>query len=198
MTLIDLELEALHPSQKAHYEKCVANGCTPPLALMLATRHAPEMGESDRTFAIEQHENMRTMDPLHRDRILAIAKRAGINTHGKTYHGQLGKYHDPLAWVADTSDAKQALKRKNMRAEGGLVNNKDAVDLPPPPPPPLAEDIKRRLMRDRLAELQQLQGPPVSTAAAKKRLHEAEDYVVALHGPTKATRRTPLRRTSDG
>jgi hypothetical protein len=101
------------------YRQMVAEGTARSLALMFATRGAPIMGNSDRSFCEYQHERMsRGMDQQERTWITRFAQEAGIRTEGKTYMGEIGKYDDPLAWVSTREDAQTAMKAKGISTEG--------------------------------------------------------------------------------
>ena len=103
------------------YDEMVADGTYPVLAATLACQKFANIGTTDKTFNKREHERMSKMDEGQREVIAAIARKAGINTTGKTYNGQLGKYNDPNAWVSGTSDVIQAANAKGLSIRG-MVN----------------------------------------------------------------------------
>jgi hypothetical protein len=85
---------------------------------------------------------MKALNDDQLEDIVRIAKRAGINTHGKTYNGQLGKYDDPAAWVSGTNDVKKSAIKKELDIDG-MVKVKGYRG--PKKKKRLAEDIVDRL-----------------------------------------------------
>jgi hypothetical protein len=117
--MADYDIKKYPEHVQRAYRKMVSEGSSRPMALMLATRSAPVMGNSDRAFCEYQHHQMtRDMDQDERTWITAAAHKAGIRTEGKTYMGQIGTYDDPLAWVSGREDAALALKKKGLSTDG--------------------------------------------------------------------------------
>lgn len=183
MTLIELELMDLAPHQQEHYAQCLEKGCSPAMALMLASRQAAMMGGSDRSFNEWQRHHMSTMHEPTRDAMQAIAKKAGINTNGK-YHAGIGRYDDPGAWCSTVDDVKDYVKAKNLHSDG-LVKHK-AVELPPKPPVRLAADIQQRLVQEELRNQAEAKGPAETGSARRKRVREVSEYVLDRYGGKKA------------
>lgn len=105
------------------YDMLIASGQSPNMAAMFATRKAPRTWNTDSDFVKRENERMRSIDDENMAKIQQIARNAGIDTTGKTYNGDLGKYDDPLAWVADTHDVKVAALKKQMDIDGMVKVN---------------------------------------------------------------------------
>ena len=124
------------------YDKLIADGQSPNMAAMLASQKPPGVWNTDSDFSRRESSRMSALSDDQREDIARIAKRAGINTHGKTYNGQLGKYDDPDAWVSGKDDVKAVAMKKGMDIDGmvkvkGYRGPKKKVRL--------AEDIVDRL-----------------------------------------------------
>ena len=105
------------------YLELLEAGQSPNMAAMLAAQSPPGLKGTDTQFSRKENERMRDIDDVNMQNMLRIAKRAGINTHGKTYNGQLGKYDDPRAWVSDLSDVKETAMHKQMDIDGDIKVN---------------------------------------------------------------------------
>lgn len=110
------------------YDELVMDGMSPRLAQMVASQECANIGSTDKNFNRRERSRMLGMDDSQREEIVRIAKEAGINTHGKSYNGRLGRYNDPRAWVADTHDVRLAAEEKGYSLRG-MVN----VDNEPKP-----------------------------------------------------------------
>jgi len=115
---IESEMEAA--GVRDIYDSMVSEGQSPNMAAMLASQQPPGSRNTDSDFSRKENRRMNAMEDSQLDAVVKIAKRAGINTHGKTYNGQLGKYSDPGAWVATTGDVKQTAIRKGMSIKGAV------------------------------------------------------------------------------
>ena len=93
-------------------------GVKPVWAKMSACRKAAPMNGSDRDFAAGERRKMDSMNPVIRSRMEYIAKRAGINTHGKSYVGALGYYDNPKAWVTGIDDVKRSAREQGYDLHG--------------------------------------------------------------------------------
>lgn len=113
---VDLEPEHV---QKRFWE-LIDKGNSPIMALMCASNKAPGVKGGDRVFNEQARHRMETMHPRNRERILEIAKKAGINTQGKYYVGGLGRYNDPAAWVSTTDDVMASAKKKGCIVNGAV------------------------------------------------------------------------------
>jgi len=110
------------------YDSMIKEGQSPSMAAMLAMQKPPGSHNTDSDFARKENGRMKAMDESQLDAVVKIAKRAGINTHGKTYNGQLGKYDDPGAWVSGTGDVRTTAIRKGLKVKGSV--NVDAYTGP--------------------------------------------------------------------
>lgn len=153
------------------YDRMVERGQHPNMAAMLAAQQPPASKNTDSDFQRRECSRMRSMDEEQREHIAQIARRAGINTAGKTYNGQLGKYSDPLAWVSDTNDVKQAAVQKNLRVEGMV--NVDAYRDRKPKKKRIAKDILDSLERRARLRDSSLNERCKKSATARKDLREA-------------------------
>lgn len=161
------------------YAQYVAEGSSPRAAAMYAAQAAPGVRNTGDDFMRRENFRMKTMDEQQRDEIVAIAKKAGINTQGKTYNGQLGKYNDPMAWVADQSDVKEAAKAKGLTIEG-MVNY--TAPQKPPKKPRLAKDIVDRIEKRKRLQDQSLNERCTKNNNARRELRE---QIREKHGPRK-------------
>lgn len=163
------------------YAGMVSAGESPRMAAMCAARQMAAVQKTDTEFARRERSRMLDMSEESREAIVDIAKKAGINTHGKVYNGQLGKYNDPHAWVSTTSDVREVAKRKKLKVEGMV--NIDARDPDALRKATIAPDIKQRLVnqyrqanpdldakvRNNPSALKELEKRVVDTHARKRR-----------------------------
>lgn len=105
------------------YDKMISDGQSPNMAAMLASQSPPGVRNTDSCFSKRENERMSAMSDEHLESVVKIAKRAGINTHGKTYNGQLGKYDDPSAWVSSTNDVKHSAIKNGLDIDGMVKVN---------------------------------------------------------------------------
>jgi hypothetical protein len=159
------------------YAAMVAAGESPRMAAMCASRQMAAVQKTDTEFARRERARMLDMSDETREAIVDVAKKAGINTHGKVYNGQLGKYNDPHAWVSTTSDVREVAKRKQLKVEGMV--NIDARDPDALRKVSMAPDIKRRLVKQYRASNPGLDAKCRSNPAVAK---ELEKRVVETHG----------------
>lgn len=159
------------------YAELVVRGESPRMAAMLASRKCAASKGTDSEFFRREHSRMASMPEETRKEIVAIAQRAGINTHGKCYNGQLGRYNDPAAWVTTTSDVRAVAQQKGYTIRG-LVN----VDGPERDArrreKKIAPDIKQRIMNQYRAA-----DPSLDERCKKsvKAVKELESRVVETH-----------------
>lgn len=182
-TLIELEVESLRPDQKKHYADCIRRGESPRMALMLASRFSPVMGGSDRAFNEGARRKMSNL-PAVNQKMLEIARKAGINTNGKYHVSGLGAYNNPMAWVSTVDDVKESLKKQGLSSRG-LVNYK-APEKPPAPRIALAEDIIQDELRQRLSQNERLKSMPPNSAAFSSAVRSEREKVIADHAPRAA------------
>jgi ribosomal protein S13 len=105
------------------YDHLIKEGESPNMAAMLASMKAPGSWNTGKDFSKRENERMKSLDDQQREDITELAKKSGISTHGKTYNGQLGGYTDPMAWVSDTTDVKNAAVAKEMEIDGMVKVN---------------------------------------------------------------------------
>ena len=124
-----IEHEAETIGRLDEYRQLVEAGQSPRMALMLVARQFPGLNGTDAKFNKLERQRMSEMEAEDRDSIVKIARKAGINTHGKTYNGALGRYNDPGAWVSGTSDVRQTAKVKglSLRGQVNVENHKPAT-----------------------------------------------------------------------
>lgn len=173
--LVEREVEQLPEYAQLRYWNMIAKGESRQMALMLAMQKSPMMGESDRSFCETRKRCMGEMNAENRQKVLEIAAKAGINTHGKYYMSGLGRYDDPQSWVSSVDDAKAVCKRKNLTAVG-LFNHK-GTPMPPPKKVKLAPDIVNRYVQ------KELQNPKTAEKVRKKRhgLASLKEKVISEH-----------------
>lgn len=157
------------------YLQLLATGESPKMAAMIASRKMPGIKNTDTQFVKRERSRMADMSEHAREEIVKIARRAGINTTGKTYSGELGKYGDAHAWVSDTSDVRSIAKERKLRVTG-MVN----VDALPEVSPKvdMAPDIKRGLVRKYRSANKQLDA---ECKRNPSKLQELEKLVVDTH-----------------
>lgn len=133
---------------------------------------------NDQAFVRSAYRRMNTMNPANREKILKIAQRAGINTNGKAYCGQLGRYDNPLAWCSTAEDVLESCKRQNL-SSSGAVEYKAIDEQKPVQGKPLAPDIVKREARRLLSKDPDL-AAKVREGRVKKQ--EVAERVIAKHG----------------
>jgi len=160
-----------------NYLKLRLDGVKPVWAKMSACRRAAAMNCSDRDFNRAERRKMEDMNPYYRRSIMAIAKRAGIDTSGKFYVGALGRYDDPGAWVSTVDDVRTTARKKKMAFEG-LVNC-DYTEDQPVTRCRLAPDLVEEQAQQELAE-----NPALAEKARRKPsvLQEVRRTVVEKYG----------------
>lgn len=172
-----MQYEAYVAGVDKPYQAMIDAGTSPRLALMLAMQKFPGTKGTDATFNKLQREQM-THDYTEddRERIVRIARRAGINPTGKTYNGQLGRYNDPKAWVSDTHDVRKTAQEKGLSLRGQVnVENE---------PRPITT---KRLSDQLIAETEQeyLAADPAlrqKVAKNKSARHALREKIIEKHG----------------
>lgn len=162
----------------AEYEELLAAGNPPGAAAMFALQSPPGSRNTDRAFCDGQRRKMERMAPGNRNKMIAIAKKAGIKTDGKFYVGGLGRYDDPKAWVTCADDVLTSCKLTKSAATG-VINCDYTEHDKPREEPALAPDLvstytKRKLAADP-ALLEKVRKNP-------KKLKEVQESVVSTHG----------------
>ena len=108
---------------EALYAECIANGCTPTLADMLASHSFPGCKGLDRNFLQGRPLSGGQFDetPMVGRHHIAKAEAAGVNVVGKLYNGTLARFPgDPEAWVDSLHDVKTICERRGWSAEGAI------------------------------------------------------------------------------
>lgn len=176
--MLDAEVEAAGLEAVALYQQILANGETAEWAAMCALQSAPGSKNTDRALCEGGRQRMESMDDFNRNKILAIAKKAGINTQGKFYKAGLGRYNDPRAWVASQDDILATAKAKKLKVEG-VVNCDYSEPLAnPPKKAPMPEDIIKREALGLMRKDPALAAKVKSSPKAKQELRER---IVATH-----------------
>ena len=116
IAIIEAEMDAT--GLRAVYDSLIEDGNSPNMAAMLASQQAPGVWNTEANFTKRENERMSSMGSDRVEDIVKIARRAGINTQGKTYNGSLGKYDDPAAWVSGKDDVRAAAIKKGMNIDG--------------------------------------------------------------------------------
>ena len=158
-------------AQRAHYDECLANGCTPGLAEMFALQVAP-MSWSEREF-LEGHCNGKQFEdvPHVGELYRKEAVKAGVNPTGKIYHGGIAEYPgDPKAWIDGRSHLKSICEANGWGCRGA-VNTKLRNDVEPTKVD-VAEHIVEQYARKAVAADPALARKPVEEvkAAVKEKL----------------------------
>ena len=162
------------------FDHLIEEGNNSGFAAMLAQRRPPGSKGTDRTFLEGAHNSMDKVGAYSRDRMLKMAKKAGISTQGKVYKGGIGRPDDPMAWVSGTSDVLAACKAKGLTCTGAVnyqapkqqAKKKD-----------LADDIRDSYVGKILAT------EPKTLEKVKKNpktINEVRERVVAKHGNKRA------------
>lgn len=142
--MIDHEpIEFRSLKEKSHYELCLANGCSPRLAEVLATRSFPSV-KTDATFNQGRcNGNQFEHVPGRGNSYKALADAAGVSVTGKHYCAGLADYPgDPTAWVSDRGDVLRVARMKNMKVTGDVNYTPHEVD--PGEDIPIAREILER------------------------------------------------------
>lgn len=167
------------------YDEAIANGCTPVLADMLASRKAPT-AKTDREFfrdrpktLAEQFRNPRTLQHY-----INKARKHGYNPSPNDYYdSSLARFAgDPEGFISPSggrTQYKRTLQKRGWGAEdpNGLVNVAPAQFTPDPPPDlPLSNELIDESVTEMLAANPDLQTKPRV---------ELEQMAVEKHGPRK-------------
>jgi len=167
IAIIEAEMDAT--GLRGVYDSLVAIGNSPNMAAMLASQQAPGVWNTEANFTKRENERMSSMGSDRVEDIVRIARRAGINTQGKTYNGSLGKYDDPAAWVSGKDDVRAAAIEKGMNIDGmvkvdGYRGPKKKVRL--------ADDIVDNLERNARSKDSKLDETCKKSDNARKQLRE--------------------------
>lgn len=155
------------------YQELLALGNSPRLAHMLAFRQSPAEKGTDRAFW--EGRLVSEYDSPNGKMTLDMAKKAGVNTHGRIYVSGLARAglgpRDPEAWVSGTGDIKDAARKRNLTVEGAV--NHTAHDVPPEKPVKLARRVVKELVQQRATH---------DPDFARKPKREQAEIIIDRHG----------------
>lgn len=165
----------------ALYEECLANGCTPVLAEMLASRSFPGCRGTDRAFMQGRKldgSQFEGLHPLVGRTYLEAAARAGVSVTGKYYSGVAARFPgDPEAWIDSTHDLKVLCERRGWGCTGAVeVKPREAGSDPLAGPYQVADD----LVEDHVAAVL-AQRPELAPRASEIR-EEVQGRLSGVHG----------------
>lgn len=167
------------PEVQDRFWKMIEGGEKAQAALMFATCRAPGVKGGDRVFNEQARRRMQTEPQM--DKILDVARKAGISTQGKYYCGGLGRYDDPAAWVSTTDDVMAVAKKRGYIVNGAVKHDPGTPD--PRPPVEMAPDLVREIGAKYIDEdprlKEKMKKDPVRTS------HELKEMVIAKHGKRK-------------
>ena len=116
VAIVEAEMDSI--GLRGVYDALIKEGNSPSMAAMLASQKAPGAWNTEASFNKRENERMSSLGGDHVEDIVKIARKAGINTQGKTYNGQLGTYSDPGAWVSGKDDVRATAIHKGMSIDG--------------------------------------------------------------------------------
>lgn len=126
------------------YDLSIANGCSPRLADMLASRSFPGTKGTDRSFMQgrkldgSQFEGLPLVGRHH----LSKARAAGVSTTGKYYSGTLARFPgDPEAWVDSLHDVRRVCESRGWSCNGAVEIDAPKYAGEDPGPYRVADDI---------------------------------------------------------
>lgn len=126
---------------REHYEKCIANGCSPKLAEMLATRRAPGCVTDDTFFVGRKGGQQFADSPDAGDYYAADLRKVGGSPAGKVYMHGLARYPgDPEAWVSSRGEVAEVCRKRGWSCKG-QVNVKGDQYADPIKPVELDPDL---------------------------------------------------------
>lgn len=174
------EADELLPEYRELFDEMIADGQTPQFAMMCIHQKASNIGGGDSAFGRSAMRRMNGMRPDDQERIVAIARKAGVQTEGKYYCGQLGKYDNPLAWCSTADDLKKSCQIQNFGCDGVVKNKR--VDTGPTQGPKLAKDIVNREVDRKLSKDAKLRE---QLETGNRKISDVREQVVAKHGKTR-------------
>ena len=132
----------------------------------------------DRHFSEKARYRMNTMSTANLNKMLKMARSAGVNTQGKFYVGGLGRYTDQKAWCSTADDVLAVAKERNFTVTGAVKHK--GHEVAPRVGPALAPDIVQRHVKKILAS-----EPRTREKVRKdpKKLNEVKERVIAKHAP---------------
>lgn len=175
---IDRELSGMSVSQQQLYRRCVENGCSHQMAVMLAHQQPPGVRGTDREFQKGQRQKMENYGGSMKH-ILRQARAAGIATQGKTYMAGLGHWTDPAAWASTIDDVRKVVEVRNLDCSG-IVNHKAVEIEPKKKPVELAEHLVQQRMQEYLAKSPKLRADMKKNP--RKTKAELREKIIDTHG----------------
>lgn len=174
MSDFPVSIQQAGPEAASHYRKMLKDGQSPLFAEMCALRCPPGVRGTDRAVMQGRYnmEWLNDLSPDNRHRVLAAAKKAGINTSGKYYQSGLADSRgpaDPAAWIDSAADIKRVAQERNLHVTG--IVEHVAHEVPPPTPVPLSERLIRRALKQ------------YKKAHPNKKEGELREMIVAKHAP---------------
>lgn len=161
------------------YGQAIANGCTPRLADMLASRSFPGTKGTDRAFLQGRPTDGAQFEhvPLVGRHHLALAERAGVSVTGKVYNGTLARFPgDPEAWVSGLGDVRRVCESRGWAAEGAITVKAPSDVEPVATPYRVADDLVERYVEDAIDENPDL--APKRAAVKEELAHK----LAGIHG----------------
>jgi hypothetical protein len=170
---MDLPLEIAQASAEvqAHYKKMIAAGQSPRFAEMCALQIAPGVHGTDDSF-MQGRKNAEWLDKIPKRQaqwMLREAKKAGISTEGRYYHGGIADsraHLDPHAWISGKDDLLRVAKKRRLIVQGQV-----SYDPGDAPPPQRRKSLNPALVRE-MARKEMAAEPGLTMKAAKQRVVE--------------------------
>jgi hypothetical protein len=161
---------ASHEAQE-HYKKVLAMGYGERWAIMVALQSAPAVHGTDDAFT-RGRKNGEWLDAMPKKQaqwMLREAKKAGIVTEGKYYHGGIADargHLDPQAWISGKDDLLRVAKKRKLIVRGQVNYDPGEVE-----PPQRRNSLNPRLVRE-MAKKEMRAEPGLTMKAAKQRVVE--------------------------
>lgn len=142
----------MSPSQQAHYDQCIAEGCSPRLAEMLALASPPQI-RTDATFQAKANGALGggQFSAQTREHMLAQAAAAGVSTDGKVYEPRIARFPgDPQAWVSGPSETKKVIEGRGWSCDGDI--KVAGPEREPVKEVPIAQDLIEERVEQKLEQ----------------------------------------------
>lgn len=166
------DIESASLDVQHHYIKMIEAGQAPRFAEMCALQKAPGVHGTDDSF-MQGRKNAEWLDKIPTRQakwMLSEAKKAGIVTEGRYYHGGIADrrgHLDPEAWISGRDDLLRVAKKRKLIVRGQV--NYDPGDVAEPPKRRNAMNPK--LVRQ-LAKKEMAAEPGLTRQAAEARVRE--------------------------
>jgi hypothetical protein len=144
------DIKAAPTDVQAHYRRMIAAGVQPRAAEMFALQQPPGVKGTDRTLMQGRYNNEQfdQMPPDQAKKMLADARKAGINPNGKYYCSGLADKRgaaDPGAWIDSVAEVKKVAAMRNLTVTGAVQHQ--GIPQPRPESQPLSQRLTREMMR---------------------------------------------------